>query len=61
MPIFDLHPLRKGEDFNPGPTNNAHWRQAGVTTHSSFTVKGLTSGTKHWFRVAANGTAGQGT
>lgn len=36
------------------------WKSAGVSTKSSFTVAGLTSGARMWFRVAAIGAAGQG-
>ncbi|MFA6562736.1 MAG: fibronectin type III domain-containing protein [Verrucomicrobiia bacterium] len=35
------------------PMNDAGWRQVGVTNKSSFTAKGLTSGTKYWFRVCS--------
>ncbi len=35
------------------------WRQVGMPTACKFTVKGLESGKKYWFRVAAIGTAGQ--
>jgi len=42
------------------PTDEASWKAAGTATKSSFTVPGLTSGTKYFFRVAALGTAGQG-
>ncbi|MCX6899893.1 MAG: fibronectin type III domain-containing protein [Verrucomicrobia bacterium] len=35
------------------PMSDAGWRQLGFTTNSSFTAKGLTSGTKYWFRVCS--------
>ncbi|MFA6561066.1 MAG: hypothetical protein WCV00_04065 [Verrucomicrobiia bacterium] len=38
MPIFDPSQLHNGEVIDAGPTNDAHWRQAGITTNSSFTV-----------------------
>lgn len=41
------------------PPTATSWQHAGVSTKSSFTVTGLTSGTRYWFRVAAVGTAGQ--
>ena len=46
--------------FCADPMNDAHWLHAGVSTKSSFTVTGLTAGTKYWFRVAAVGASGQG-
>lgn len=42
------------------PSIEANWTFAGVSTKSSATITGLTSGTKYWFRVAAVGAAGQG-
>jgi len=42
------------------PTDEASWKLLGTSVRSSFTIAGLTSGTKYWFRVAALGTAGQG-
>jgi hypothetical protein len=36
----------------------ASWRSAGTATKSKTTVAGLSSGVKHWFRVAAIGAAG---
>ena len=41
------------------PPSNTSWTQAGVSTKSSTTIDGLTSGTKYWFRVAAIGPLGQ--
>lgn len=41
------------------PATATSWQQGGFSTKSRFTVEGLTSGTKYWFRVAAIGTAGQ--
>ena len=35
------------------PMNDANWRQVGITNDSSFTVRGLMSGTQYWFRVCA--------
>ncbi len=40
----------------PTPTS---WMHAGVSTKSRFTVEGLTSGTRTWFRVAAINANGQ--
>ena len=51
MRIFDssLCPRRYGTDAIP--LSDANWKQASAPTNSSFTVKGLTSGTEYWFRV----------
>jgi hypothetical protein len=35
------------------------WSYCGVSTKSSFTAKGLTSGSRFWFRVAAVNNNGQ--
>jgi len=45
---------------SPDPITPLSWKHAGVSTKSSITVSGLTSGTKYWFRVAGIGAAGQG-
>lgn len=37
----------------------ANWVHSGVSTRSNFTVNGLTSGTRFWFRVAAVNNSGQ--
>jgi len=42
------------------PLLEANWQQIEITTATKFTVPGLTSGTKYWFRVAAKGTGAQG-
>jgi len=42
------------------PMTDANWHQVGLPTKSQFTVTGLTTGTKYWFRVAAKGTGAQG-
>ena len=41
------------------PPTATGWSHAGVSTKSTFTVTGLTSGTRYWFRVAAVNTNGQ--
>lgn len=41
------------------PPTNGSWTQVAVVTTSSYTVTGLTSGEKYWFRVAAIGAGGQ--
>ncbi len=41
------------------PPTATGWIHAGVSTKSTFTVSGLTSGTRYWFRVAAVNTNGQ--
>lgn len=43
--------------LNP-PTDDS-WTQVAVVTASKYTVTGLTSGTKYWFRVCAVGSGGQ--
>jgi hypothetical protein len=42
------------------PDTPGSWQQAAISTKSSCTVTGLTSGQHYWFRVAAIGAAGQG-
>jgi hypothetical protein len=41
------------------PATSATWTHAGVGTRSTFTVGGLASGTRYWFRVAAVNGNGQ--
>lgn len=41
-------------------SGNGNWQLALSSTKGKGTVKGLTGGTKYWFRVAAIGAAGQG-
>jgi len=41
------------------PPTATGWTHSGVSTKSTFTVSGLTSGTRYWFRVAAVNTNGQ--
>jgi hypothetical protein len=41
------------------PPTATGWSHAGVSTKSTFTVSGLASGTRYWFRVAAVNTSGQ--
>lgn len=50
------YPIEYCED----PITPTGWKPAGVSTKSSHIVKGLTSGKKYWFKVAAVGAAGQG-
>jgi hypothetical protein len=38
---------------SPDPTTATSWSHVGVSTKSSQTVSGLTSGTRYWFRVGA--------
>ena len=47
-------------EFSADPITATSWTQAGLPTKSTFTVTGLTSGAKYWFRVAAVGTQGPG-
>lgn len=41
------------------PVTATSWTHAGVSTKSSQTINGLTSGTRYWFRVAAINAIGQ--
>lgn len=41
------------------PPTETSWTHAGVSTKSSFTITGLTPGTRYWFRVAAVSSSGQ--
>lgn len=42
------------------PVGPNTWAHAGVSTRSNYTAKGLSSGTRYWFRVAAINVVGQG-
>ncbi|MET0650496.1 MAG: fibronectin type III domain-containing protein [Pyrinomonadaceae bacterium] len=44
---------------SPDPPTDNSWAHAAVSTRSSATIQGLTSGTRYWFRVAALTTNGQ--
>ena len=46
-------------DKSADPVTAASWFHAGVSTKSSYTVNGLTSGTRYWFRIAAVNNNGQ--
>lgn len=62
----DIHwnPVKKKNTYiievSPDPVTPTSWIQAGLPTKSKFTVSGLTSGAKYWFRVAASGSLGAG-
>ncbi|MBI5775239.1 MAG: fibronectin type III domain-containing protein [Verrucomicrobia bacterium] len=45
---------------NTDPNNAAGWTQTCVSTNSSCSATGLTSGTVYYFRICAVGAAGQG-
>jgi hypothetical protein len=45
---------------SPDPPTESSWAHVGVPTRSRFTVEGLTSGTRYWFRVAAINASEQG-
>jgi|ERR1051325_481007 hypothetical protein len=40
------------------PNQEDSWEQVGLPMRGAFTDQGLTPGTRYWYRVAANGTAG---
>ena len=46
-------------DQSSDPVTPTTWTHAGVSTRSNHTAKGLTSGTRYWFRVAAVNQNGQ--
>jgi len=46
-------------DQSSDPVAPTTWTHAGVSTRSNHTAKGLTSGTRYWFRVAAVNQNGQ--
>ena len=46
-------------EASPDPPTATSWGHHGVSTKSTFTVTGLTSGTRLWFRVAAVNPNGQ--
>jgi hypothetical protein len=46
-------------DKSADPVTASSWSHAAVSTKSNFTVTGLTSGTRYWFRVAAVNNNGQ--
>lgn len=46
-------------EMSPDPPTATSWTHAGVSTKSTFTVTGLPSGARMWFRVAAVSSAGQ--
>jgi Fibronectin type III domain len=46
-------------DQSGDPVTPTSWSHGGVSTKSNFTVTGLTSGTRYWFRVAAVNNNGQ--
>jgi hypothetical protein len=47
-------------DVSADPITPTSWAQAGLPTKSSFTVTGLISGARYWFRVSASGSQGPG-
>jgi hypothetical protein len=58
-------PIRRGLksyviEKSASPDGQSAWVHAQVETRSRASVKGLTSGTRYWFRVAGVGAAGQG-
>jgi hypothetical protein len=44
---------------SPDPPTDTSWAHATVSTRSSTTLDGLTSGTRYWFRVASVTASGQ--
>lgn len=63
--LADWDPVRGSHEFevernSSDPADPAGWRVIGFTTQSKFLDKGLVSGSVHWYRVKARGTAGDG-
>ena len=62
----DAHwnPVKKHKNYTvqvtADPIGSAAWITRGNPTKSSITIDGLTSGSKVWVHVSANGTAGSG-
>lgn len=56
-------PVRQARSYvierSEDPPTATSWTHAGISTKSSITIKGLKSGTRYWFRVAAIGPGGQ--
>jgi len=46
-------------EMSPDPVTATSWKHQGVSTKSTFTVPGLSSGARVWFRVAAVNANGQ--
>ena len=46
-------------EMSPDPVTTNSWKHQGVSTKSTFTVPGLQSGSRVWFRVAAVNANGQ--
>ncbi len=46
-------------EMSADPPTATSWQHQGISTKSSFTVPGLTSGARVWFRVAAVNATGQ--
>lgn len=64
---IDLHwgPIKRGLnnfilEMTSDPTGQTGWQIIATPTKSSFTAPNLISGTRYWFRVSANGSAGPG-
>ena len=56
--------LRKSDSYivdqSTVPLGSSAWQFVGCATKAQMTIKGLSSGTRYWFRVAAVNAAGQG-
>ena len=62
--ILNWEPVRGARSYVVEITTDANvpssWKHKTNVTESSASIRGLTSGTKFWFRVAGVGAAGQG-
>lgn len=61
--LADWDPVRGSHEFemqrnSTDPAVEADWSTLGMTTKSKFLDTGLKSGSTHWYRVRARGTAG---
>ncbi|MEO8069051.1 MAG: fibronectin type III domain-containing protein [Flavobacteriales bacterium] len=60
----DWDPVHGSHEFelqrnDKDPADAAEWKVVGMTTQSKYLDKGLVSGSVHWYRVKARGTAGE--
>lgn len=61
--LAEWDPVRGAHEYevqrnSTEPLEEANWNAGGMTTKSKFLDETLVSGSKHWYRVRARGTAG---